>query len=79
LCGDGLDGDKYINFTSVLNGGLEALYKRAESLGFIPGEDGYPSKCAMCFDIKKYICDNTMARTGAEPCDIGPAGFFEES
>lgn len=79
LCGKGLDGIKYINFMSVADKGLKALFERAQDLGFIPGESGYASKCAFCFDIKKHICGHIMSRTGEEPCDIGPAGFFEES
>jgi len=77
LCGEGLGDKKYINFMSVVNGGLEALFKRAETLGFIPDSGGYVSKCALCFDIKKYICGNITAQTGSEPADIGPAGFFD--
>jgi hypothetical protein len=58
---------------SVVNGGLDGLYKRALALGFIPDNGGYVSKCALCFGIKKYISENS----GSEPADIGPAGFFE--
>jgi len=79
LCGGGLDREKYIYFTSVINGGLELLFREAEALGFVPDEEGYASKCALCFDIKKYICGNIAAKTGTGPVDIGPAGFFEES
>ncbi|MCL2775943.1 MAG: radical SAM protein [Oscillospiraceae bacterium] len=79
LCGKGLDGEKYINFMSVINGGLNMLYKTAQDIGFIPANDGYASKCAFCFDMKKYIYDSLMLKDGTEPCDIGPAGFFEES
>jgi len=74
LCGGGLDGEKYINFMSVVSGGLPALFDRAVSFGFIPDGGGYASKCALCFDIKKYIYENTGA-----PADIGPPGFYEES
>jgi len=77
LCGDGLDGEKYANFMAVADGGLEALFKRARTLGFVPDNNGYASKCALCFDIKKYICENIAAQTGSEPADIGPIGFFD--
>ena len=79
LCGKGLDGEKYVNFMSVADGGLNTLYKRAENMGFIPNGGGYASKCALCFDIKKYICNKSVSENGAEPCDVGPLGFFEES
>lgn len=79
LCGEGLDGEKYIYFSAVAGGGLEALFKKAVGLGFAPKEEGYVSKCALCFDMKKYICESIRAKTGAEPTDIGPAGFFGES
>ena len=76
LCGGGLDYNKYINFMSVVNGGLESLFKRADSLGFIPNSDGYTSKCALCFDIKKYI---SKINPKIKPADIGPWEFFEKS
>ncbi|MCL1858679.1 MAG: radical SAM protein [Oscillospiraceae bacterium] len=79
LCSGGLNSDKYIYFTSVINNGLEELFKKAKDLGFIPKSEGYASKCALCFDMKKYICENIKAKTGLEPVDIGPAGFFTES
>jgi hypothetical protein len=79
LCGKGLDDIKYVNFMSVATKGFKALFERAQDLGFIPDEGGYASKCAFCFDIKKHICGHIMSRTGEEPCDIGPAEFFEES
>ena len=79
LCGDGLDSEKYKYFTAVINGGLAALLDKAKELGFVPKNEGYISKCALCFDIKKYLCENIFAKTGAEPSDIGPFGFYEES
>jgi len=79
LCGDGLDGEKYIYFTSVAENGLSELFKKARELGFVPKNGGYSSKCALCFDMKKYICENIITKTGSEPADIGPAGFYEES
>ena len=79
LCGKGLDPDKYLNFMAVADGGLNALHRRAQDVGFIPKSEGYASKCAFCFDMKKYICDSVMFQTETEPCDIGPSGFFEES
>jgi hypothetical protein len=77
LCGAGLDGEKYANFSAVITGGLEALANRAISLGFVPDGGGYASKCALCFDIKKYISETAREKTGAEPADVGPAGFFD--
>lgn len=77
LCENGLDGEKYANFTAVMESGLEALFKTAQTLGFVPDSMGYASKCALCFDIKKYISETVRAKTGKEPADIGPAGFFD--
>jgi hypothetical protein len=73
LCGEGLDEEKYVNFLSVINGGLNGLYERARIVGFNPDPNGYVSKCALCLDIKRYISEKYA------PCDIGPADFFEES
>ena len=77
LCGDGLDSEKYKYFTAVINGGIEVLFNKAEMLGFAPKKEGYASKCALCFDIKKYICETVKSQTGTEPADIGPVGFFD--
>ena len=79
LCGDGLNGDKYIYFTAIINGGLGELFSKAQALGFVPRNEGYASKCALCFDIKKYICENIKSKTAKEPADIGPMGFYAES
>ena len=79
LCGNGLDAEKYIYFTAIADIGISALFRKAQELGFAPKNDGYASKCALCFDIKKYICENIRKNTGTEPVDIGPLGFFEES
>jgi hypothetical protein len=78
LCGEGLEADKYKYFTAVINGGLELFFCEAQKLGFVPKEEGYASKCALCFDMKKFIGDTLTAKTGIEPADIGPAGFFKE-
>ena len=72
LCESGLDCDKYRYFTAITEGGLGLLLDRAKTLGFSPKSEGYASKCALCFDIKKFVCGS------ANPPDIGPAGFFEE-
>ena len=64
--------DKYANFLCVAEGGLKMLYDRALSLGFKPKQGGYSHKCALCFDVKKYILNTE------NPSDIGPRDFFEE-
>ena len=79
LCVEGLDSVKYPYFTAIINGGLEALFKKAEALGFVPKKEGYVSKCALCFALKKHICEDIKSQTGNEPADIGPIGFYEES
>jgi hypothetical protein len=73
LCGGGLDEEKYANYLAAAENGLSGLYERAVNSGFKPDSAGYVSKCGLCFALKKYISDRH------EPCDIGPAGFFEES
>ncbi|MCL1794765.1 MAG: radical SAM protein [Oscillospiraceae bacterium] len=78
LCGDGIDADKYKYFTAVAKGGLGLFLEKARESGFVPKSGGYVSKCALCFDMKKFICGAAMEKTGAEPADIGPAGFFQE-
>ena len=79
LCENGLDNEKYKYFLSIINGGLGELFDKSKVLGFAPKTEGYLSKCELCFDIKKYICENITKETGTEPPDIGPVGFFYES
>lgn len=79
LCGEGLDGDKYKYFTAVAEGGLGRFFEEARKSGFVPKEAGYVSKCALCFDMKKFISETQGPKTGREPADIGPAEFFCES
>ena len=67
-----LPADKYANYLSVAEGGLTMLYNRAVSIGFKPKKDGYSHRCALCFDVKKYILKTE------NPADIGPSDFFDE-
>lgn len=67
-----LSKEKYANFLSVADGGLKMLYDRAVSIGFKPKQEGYSHKCALCFDVKKYILNSES------PIDIGPSDFFDE-
>jgi len=78
MCGEGLDSDKYRYFTAVANGGLDLFLKEAQALGFVPKNEGYVSKCALCFDMKKFVFEAVREKTGEGPPDIGPAGFFQE-
>ncbi|MCL2815628.1 MAG: radical SAM protein [Oscillospiraceae bacterium] len=79
LCGEGLECDKYKYFTAVQKGGLGLFFKEAQKLGFVPKEAGYVSKCALCFDMKKFVSGAVRMKTGREAADIGPAEFFGES
>ncbi|MCL2056509.1 MAG: radical SAM protein [Oscillospiraceae bacterium] len=53
----GLPRGKYPVMEAVLSGGADALMSYAKSKGFIP-EAGYTSKCAMCFYIRRWLCEN---------------------
>ena len=66
---DGIPKDKYPAFEILLKNGVKGLYDYAVSKGFTP-DSHYPSKCALCFYIRKYLSDY---------CPELPKEHYEES
>lgn len=68
---NGLDNEKYKYIYEIINNGIAGFFEAAQKKGFIPAKEEYATKCALCYDIKKYLNKKF-------PCaDIGPDGFFE--
>jgi len=55
---EGIPDGKYPVFEALLSGGVESLFNYATSKGFITNENGYPSKCTLCFYLRKRLCEN---------------------
>ena len=53
----GIPEGKYRAFEVSYNGGCVALYKLAAESGFVPNPEGYATRCALCFFIRKYLSE----------------------
>jgi hypothetical protein len=51
----GLTPGRYPAFEALYNGGLTALVSLAVGRGFAPDPAGYPSVCAACFHVRKWL------------------------
>ena len=54
----GIPDGKYPVYETLLSGGSKALLDYAVSKGFKATTDGYPSGCALCFHIRRWLCEN---------------------
>lgn len=70
LKGD-IDREKYPVLSRLISGGTRELFEYAKSLGFEPAKDGYPTRCAFCFDMRRYLKENAPSR------DLDSAHFYE--
>jgi hypothetical protein len=52
---DGIPEGKYPVFETLYSGGLSALLKLARQYGFSPVQEGYPSKCNLCFHLRHFL------------------------
>ena len=55
---NGIPSGKYRLYEMLLSGGIEALLKYAKVKGFLASGGGYTSKCALCFHIRNWFCEN---------------------
>ena len=63
----GIPNGKYPVFEALLSGGVAELMKYAAKLGFETDPKGYPSGCALCFHIRRWLCENAPSpELGAE-------------
>jgi len=52
------DGDKYPVMVRLISGGTRKLYEYAMEKGFVPSPEGYPTKCAFCYAVRRYLHKN---------------------
>ena len=55
----GIPDGKYPVFEALLNGGSTELLRFAIAEGFSDDPQGYPSGCALCFHIRRWLCENS--------------------
>jgi len=58
---NGIPDGKYPVYETLLSGGIKGLLEYAGSKGFTTADDGYPSGCALCFHIRRWLCENAPA------------------
>jgi len=54
----GIPEGKYPAFEALLSGGTVKLLRYALARGFEENPKGYTSGCAMCFHIRRWLCEN---------------------
>jgi hypothetical protein len=69
---NGVADGKYPVFEALVAEGTAGLLKFAKTKGFVSERDGYPSACALCFDIRCWLSVNA-------PSDELDAEHYEES
>ncbi len=62
--------DKYPAYYTLVKAGLLGLYRYGLCNGFVPDEKGYPTRCALCYAIRKYLFENCPSE------DLGPESFY---
>lgn len=65
-----IDGEKYPVLSRLIKGGTKELFEYAKSCGFVPDKEGYPTRCAFCFDMRQYL-EKTRPSD-----DLGPKDFY---
>ena len=74
--GDYLKGDidrsKYPVLSRLISGGTRELFEYAKEKGFVPDSEGYATRCAFCFAMRKYLQRNAPSK------DLGPEDFYEQ-
>lgn len=63
--------DRYPVFASLLESGTKGLYEYAKSKGFIAAKNGYPTRCAFCYDMRRYLYENCPSQ------DICDKSFYD--
>ena len=58
---EGIPPGKYPVFQALYSGGISALTQFALQHGFSPDEEGYPSKCNLCFHLRRFLADKGFA------------------
>jgi len=64
--------EKYPVLSHLAKGGVRALYKYAKEKGFTEAEDGYPSRCSLCFAIRAFLLERENPSQ-----DLSPVCFYK--
>lgn len=67
-----LPAESYPVLSRLHEGGTKALYDYALSHGFQPDPAGYPSHCALCYDMRRYL------RQKHPSADLEPGDYYRE-
>lgn len=62
----GIPGGKYPVFEALYSGGIRKLLELAHRYGFVERRDGYPSKCNLCFHIRRYLVRHGFSELDGE-------------
>jgi hypothetical protein len=54
---DGIPAGKYPAFEALYSGGISSLLDLALQYGFSPDGAGYPSKCNLCFHLRRFLAE----------------------
>jgi hypothetical protein len=57
----GIPDGKYPVFETLLSGGSVELLRYAEERGFTTDPEGYPSRCALCFHIRRWLSEHASS------------------
>ena len=63
--------EKYPVVSRLLRGGVAELYGYAADSGFVPSEDGYVTKCELCYFMRDHLRKAKPSR------DIAPECFYK--
>lgn len=66
-----LPSGKYPVASRLLTGGVGELYEYARGVGFEGNEEGYVTKCDLCYNVRAYLHDVRPS------LDVGPDCFYE--
>jgi len=58
---EGIPPGKYPVFQALYQGGVSALTQLALQHGFSPDEAGYPSRCNLCFHLRRFLAEKGFA------------------
>lgn len=70
---EALSPEKYPVMTRLYTGGTESLYEYAKEKGFSPSEEGYPTRCAFCYAMRRYLAEEKTPSP-----DLAPLCFYED-
>lgn len=71
LTGD-IKCEKYPVVYHLIHGGTAELLEYARQKGFVAAEDGYATKCSLCFDIRRYLLAECPSQ------DLGPDDYYRQ-